>query len=128
MHLVGRTLFVLNNQDNTVSMIDTNTDTVVKTLSTDISPSFVTVHTGKLYVLNAKSNSVNVFDISAPQLLEFNTLEASGTYGNNSTITLRAAFDTAPAAGSSMRVTLNTNKSILLDTIQGKYLLGKYTI
>lgn len=128
MYLSGRSLFVLNNEGNTVSVVDTVVDTVVATLTTGISPSFAIVEGDNLYVINSQSNSVSVFDIGAPRLLEFNTAEAAGTYGQDKTLTIRASFDSEPLAGSTMSIMLNTNKTVILDTIQGKTLTGKYAI
>jgi YVTN family beta-propeller protein len=129
MTFSGRILFVLNNQDNTISMIDTSTDTVVKTLSSGgVSPVFAISNGGNFYVLNAKSNSVNIFDINIPQVIGMNVVEAAGKYSQNNSLTIRATFDKELIPGSSMRLTLDTNRVILLDTVEGKNLTGVYTI
>jgi YVTN family beta-propeller protein len=72
----GARLFVANANVNTVSVIDTATDTVVETLNTAMYPDSLEGSTpnsldispdGKrLYVANADNNCVAVFDISEP--------------------------------------------------------------
>lgn len=128
MTFSGRTLFVINNESNIVSAIDTSIDEVVKTLSTGINPVFGVVAEGVLYTLDSRGNSVSTFDINIPKLLELNTTAAAGKYTQNNSITIKATFDVAPIPGSSMRITLNTNRVILLDTVDGKSLTGVYTV
>jgi YVTN family beta-propeller protein len=124
----GNILFVVNKDSNSISVIDTLTDEVVKTLSTGIAPLFAIVENGMLYSLDSKSNSVTSFDINIPQLLELNTTAATGEYNQGASLTIRASFDTLLSPKSSMRLTLNTNKTVTLDTIEGKHLTGIYTI
>jgi YVTN family beta-propeller protein len=128
MVLSGRVLFVMNNEGNSISVIDTSTDDVVKTMSVGITPVFGVIDTGFLYSLDSKSNSVSTFNVKIPQLLEINTTAAAGKYTQNNSLTIKATFDIEPIPGSSMRLTLNTNRVILLDTVDGKSLTGIYTV
>jgi YVTN family beta-propeller protein len=118
----------MNNEGNSISVIDTSTDDVVKTMSVGITPVFGVIDTGFLYSLDSKSNSVSTFNVKIPQLLEINTTAAAGKYTQNNSLTIKATFDIEPIPGSSMRLTLNTNRVILLDTVDGKSLTGIYTV
>ena len=55
---------ITNSRANTVSVIDTETNSVIETIAVGVKPFGVAVtpHGSKVYVANAKSNTVSVID------------------------------------------------------------------
>ena len=60
--LVGKDLYVLNAQDNTVSVVDTQTNIVTTTLSVGQDPRSVVLNKTNLYVINQKDGTVSVIN------------------------------------------------------------------
>ena len=76
MNKSGRYLFVANANDNSVSVIDTQTDMVIETLNAALYPDSppgsttnglaLSENQKTLYIANADNNCLSVFDISSP--------------------------------------------------------------
>ncbi len=62
-HPITADLFVCNLLDHTLSVIDTETETVIKTLDTGLHPRGITIDelTGNIYVINSGDNSISIF-------------------------------------------------------------------
>ncbi len=89
----GTLLFVANANDNTVSVIDTGTDTLIETLSTALYPTNLTGSTTNglalsgdektLYIANADNNCLAVFDVTRPGKSESKGFIPTGWYPTN---------------------------------------------
>lgn len=56
----------MNSGDDTVSILDTKTDTVIKTLTVGDEPISATLFGKKLYVNNSKSKNLSIIDTVVP--------------------------------------------------------------
>jgi YVTN family beta-propeller protein len=89
----GRTLYVANANDNSVSVIDTRTRKVVETISATLFPTKLTGSTTNglalspdqksLYIANADNNSLAVFDLSVPGRSSSKGFIPTGWYPTN---------------------------------------------
>ena len=89
----GTLLFVANANDNTVSVIDTGSDTLIETLSTALYPTNLTGSTTNglalssdektLFIANADNNCLAVFDVTQPGKSESQGFIPVGWYPTN---------------------------------------------
>ncbi|MDD5055604.1 MAG: YncE family protein [Candidatus Peribacteraceae bacterium] len=66
---VGTKLYVSNNQDHFVSVIDTTSDSVITTIAVGTNPLFSTAVGTKLYVNNQGSDNVSVIDTTSDSVI-----------------------------------------------------------
>lgn len=121
-------IYTMNLADDSVSVLDTKTDTVIKTLTVGDAPLSATLVGKKLYVNNSKSKSLSIIHTVAPILTKFTSSTPNGTYQEGGKISIQAVFDQALSPGSTMTVILNNNQEISLTSIDTMTLQGEYTI
>lgn len=93
MVLEGDSLFTMNAGEDTVSVLDTKTDVVHKTLTVGDAPLSATVVGKKIYVNNSKSKFLSFIQTTAPTLLKFTSTTPNGTYTEEKKLRIDAIFD-----------------------------------
>lgn len=121
-------LYVLNTSDDSVSIINSQSDKVVKTMSVGDEPVSATIVGKILYVNNRAGKSLSKIHTTAPALVSFSSETPDGTYAEGSKIKISALFDQNLGSNSTMTVVLSNNKEIPLSTISGMTLTGEYTV
>ncbi|HWR16390.1 MAG TPA: YncE family protein [Terriglobales bacterium] len=76
----GAYVYVASDAGNSISVIDTNSDTEIQRVTGLSAPSQLVWDNGlkRLYVVNSGSNTVSIFNASAPQLTLLRTVNLSG--------------------------------------------------
>lgn len=83
----------MNLGDDTVSVLDTKTDTVMKTVVVGDEPLSGTFVGKKLYVNNSKSKNLSMIDTVAPGIVSFTSPLANGSYSEDTKIRIEALFN-----------------------------------
>ncbi|QQS60705.1 hypothetical protein IPN41_01895 [Candidatus Falkowbacteria bacterium] len=131
----GSRIYVMQdrNPNNSITVIDGLTDTVVQHVTTGYKPFYGTIAGNKLYTSNNWSDDFTVIDTTTistelPNLVSFTTDSADGMYNENDTIEIQANFGQTLLAGSTMTVQLNSGGSVVLNSVAGSQLYGLYTV
>ena len=91
--LLGNNLYITNSLGNSVSVIDTLTNTVLKTVAVEPGPTSSTVAGNRLYINSPESKKLSVLYTEKPSLYLLSSTSPNGKYGPGSTIDVRAVFD-----------------------------------
>ncbi len=129
-----RYLYVANGDSDTMSVIDSHSDTVIETIPVTDNPYYGAILNGKIYISSGSSGSiVSVIDTTQissllPNLTSFSTSSSSGTYTTGQSIQIVANFGRTLQAGSTMTILLNSGRSVTLNNVSGSTLSGTYTV
>ena len=120
--LMGTHLYVNNSKGNSVSVIDTVTNTVTKTIPVEAGPVFSLRVGNKLYVHSADAGKISVIYQDAPLLNSLSSTTANGKYGIGAKIDISMIFDQPLLTGSTATVTLNNGVILTLSKVDGRSL------
>lgn len=121
-------IYTMNLADDSVSVLDTKTDVVIKTLTVGDAPLSATLLGKKVYVNNSQGKSLSIIYTTAPTLTKFTSSTSNGTYQEGGKISIQAVFDQAISPGSTMTVILNNNQEVTLTSIDNMTLFAEYTV
>ena len=142
----GSKIYVANGGPGTIKVINTSSDSVVKTISGLASiTSGIETNNNKFYGVASASGGINIIDTVsdekitncgdspgsdtlAPTLSSFTSTTTNSVYGTGDVINIIANFNENLASGSTMTVVLDTGASITLSNISGTTLYGYYTV
>lgn len=131
----GSRVYVSNMSSSSVSIIDTNTDTLIGSVPVGQSPYYMYQIDNKVYVNNS-TNLLSVIDTAtdglfntcAPQLTSITSSAANGSYSSGQSINITANFNKTLKSGSKLRLTLNTGETVDLNNLSGSTLYSTYTV
>ena len=125
---MGTHLYVNNSKGNSVSVIDTVTNTVTKTIPVEAGPVFSLRVGNKLYVHSADAGKISVIYQDAPLLNSLSSTTANGKYGIGAKIDISMIFDQPLLTGSTATVTLNNGVILTLSKVDGRSLFWEYVV
>lgn len=132
----GDKYYFVNYGNNSISVVDKNTNLVTKTALTGSSPRGLIIGSGNIYTTNNNSRNLSVFNLKdnnllnvlSPHLVSFSTSSGSGVYTRGQVIPITANFNKNLDTNSTMTVYLNSGSSVVLNQVSGSTLTGSYTI
>lgn len=90
-----------------MTVIDTTTDAVVRTIPVEPGPASSTLVGNKLYINSPESSKISVLYLEAPLLSGILSGVQNGTYGAGAKIDINMVFDQPLMAGSQATLALN---------------------